>query len=516
MEKLFDKYSIIEKNGLFLFESIARNVVRTKNFKEYLKKAKVNYEINDGYVSEDTMIKIINRSKSSICNKFMKEYNKIKLLENANVNDDIDSLYNVDMTSGLFIFMGIPIDVLLDSDNNPWFIAAEIAKITGYSNTYKAVPHISTKNKIYKSNFNSAFDNNEAENNKNFTVQRCILDKLLNNTMLINESGLYELVLKSRKKEAKKFQEWLTSKVLPSIRSKKNYIDEKEQKGNFQIFFNLDDYVGKCCVYLLQIERNMYKYGDTYDIKSRLSNHKYSFDNYKCIKIFEFSSYHRMKEMAQRIKSHMKANGFHHKDKTTKKEELFKTTNKYTISNAIKDINNIYKDCKERDFEIDEKGTEAEKICDVNLPMQNNNVTSPYNIANAKMKYIETVNSLVQIGNEKLIELFLLGVNKFDGTVSLKTDEYNNKMKSNSSVELVNEGMVNLNDSIESIDNNENNKIKNTVIENVKPISKNNTKSKKSKKNKKVVKYDLAKQKKCLDCDEIICNSSTRCVSCCN
>lgn len=38
------------------------------------------------------------------------------------------------------------------------------------------------------------------------------------NVSIINESGLYSLVLRSRKPEAKKFKKWVTSEVLPSIR----------------------------------------------------------------------------------------------------------------------------------------------------------------------------------------------------------------------------------------------------------------------------------------------------------
>ena len=44
----------------------------------------------------------------------------------------------------------------------------------------------------------------------------------------VNESGLYSLVLSSRKPEAKKFKKWVTSEVLPSIRKNGGYIIEKE------------------------------------------------------------------------------------------------------------------------------------------------------------------------------------------------------------------------------------------------------------------------------------------------
>ena len=46
------------------------------------------------------------------------------------------------------------------------------------------------------------------------------------NTTLINEDGLYDVILDSRKPEAKKFRKWITSEVLPSIRKTGKY--EKE------------------------------------------------------------------------------------------------------------------------------------------------------------------------------------------------------------------------------------------------------------------------------------------------
>jgi prophage antirepressor-like protein len=44
---------------------------------------------------------------------------------------------------------------------------------------------------------------------------------------IINESGLYSLILTSRKPEAKKFKKWVTSEVLPSIRKTGSYVAPK-------------------------------------------------------------------------------------------------------------------------------------------------------------------------------------------------------------------------------------------------------------------------------------------------
>lgn len=49
-------------------------------------------------------------------------------------------------------------------------------------------------------------------------------------TIIINESGLYSLILSSKMPNAKKFKRWVTSEVLPSIRKTGGYVDEKCRK----------------------------------------------------------------------------------------------------------------------------------------------------------------------------------------------------------------------------------------------------------------------------------------------
>lgn len=85
----------------------------------------------------------------------------------------------------------------LNVDGVPYFVGKDVAVILGYSNPQKAIrDHI---------------DNEDVTVNESFTV---------NGTMgaLINESGLYSLILSSKLPKAKAFKRWVTSEVLPSIR----------------------------------------------------------------------------------------------------------------------------------------------------------------------------------------------------------------------------------------------------------------------------------------------------------
>lgn len=82
-------------------------------------------------------------------------------------------------------------------DGEPFFVGKDVAVILGYSNPQKALrDHVDEEDKTV---------------NNSFTV---------NGTkgILINESGLYSLILSSKLPNAKKFKRWVTSEVLPSIR----------------------------------------------------------------------------------------------------------------------------------------------------------------------------------------------------------------------------------------------------------------------------------------------------------
>lgn len=79
----------------------------------------------------------------------------------------------------------------------PFFVGKDVAEILGYSNPQKALrDHVDEEDKTL---------------NDSFTV---------NGTkgVLINESGLYSLILRSQLPKAQKFKRWVTSEVLPSIR----------------------------------------------------------------------------------------------------------------------------------------------------------------------------------------------------------------------------------------------------------------------------------------------------------
>ena len=88
-------------------------------------------------------------------------------------------------------------------DDKPWFVGNDVAEILGYSQPSKT---ISTK-----------VDTED----KGTTV--LVTPGGKQNITIINESGLYSLILKSKLSTAKKFKRWVTNEVLPSIRKTGSY-----------------------------------------------------------------------------------------------------------------------------------------------------------------------------------------------------------------------------------------------------------------------------------------------------
>ncbi len=92
-----------------------------------------------------------------------------------------------------------PIRVITKEDE-PWFVVKDICDILGLTNPTKAISNL---------------DDDERSN---------LLLGRQGNTNIINESGLYALVIRSNKPNARKFRKWITSEVLPAIRRTGRYM----------------------------------------------------------------------------------------------------------------------------------------------------------------------------------------------------------------------------------------------------------------------------------------------------
>lgn len=89
----------------------------------------------------------------------------------------------------------------LERDGASWFVGKDVANILGYANPSEAIQdHVDAEDKL---------------NSK--TLLSCNLDLGQRGGWLINESGLYSLVLSSKLPDAKAFKRWVTSEILPYV-----------------------------------------------------------------------------------------------------------------------------------------------------------------------------------------------------------------------------------------------------------------------------------------------------------
>lgn len=104
---------------------------------------------------------------------------------------------------------------VIEKDSEFFFLGKEVATALGYKNTRKAIlDHVDSDDKgVTKWNTQGG----------------------VQNLTIINESGLYSLVLSSKLSAAKKFKKWVTKEVLPSIRKNGGYILNQENKSREEI-----------------------------------------------------------------------------------------------------------------------------------------------------------------------------------------------------------------------------------------------------------------------------------------
>ena len=94
---------------------------------------------------------------------------------------------------------------ILNIDNEPWFVGKDVAEALKYNEPNKAISrHIDEDDRM----------------------KYPIIDNLgrKQESWIINESGLYSLIIGSKLPNAKRFKRWVTSKVLPQIRKTGGYI----------------------------------------------------------------------------------------------------------------------------------------------------------------------------------------------------------------------------------------------------------------------------------------------------
>lgn len=102
-----------------------------------------------------------------------------------------------------FQFESKNVRVVKDEQGEPWFVAADVCEALAVGNATMALKRLDADEQALISIEGISRGNDRAN--------------------VVNESGLYSLIMGSRKPEAKRFKKWVTAEVLPSIRKTGGY-----------------------------------------------------------------------------------------------------------------------------------------------------------------------------------------------------------------------------------------------------------------------------------------------------
>jgi prophage antirepressor-like protein len=181
-------------------------------------------------------------------------------------------------------------DIVIVIDNllNIWFYGAQISKILEYKDTNAAIRlKVNTINK-------TMYENIKEYSKYKYNVQ--------DHAIFINEAGLYELTLKSKMKKAEKFQGWITSEVIPTLRKQGIYeMNEKEKEDLIKMNENINEYKQRIMILennqakpkypkggyvyaikppdLSQKDNKLYKPGKTENLSKRLNTYNTAYSD---------------------------------------------------------------------------------------------------------------------------------------------------------------------------------------------------------------------------------------------
>ena len=134
-------------------------------------------------------------------------------------------------------------------DGAPWFVGKDVANILGYSNSRKAIgDHVDDEDKV---------------------ITKCNTIRGVQNIAIINESGLYSLILSSKLPSAKRFKRWVTSEILPSIRKDAFVSAFAGFKDMIRPDWTVKDTTGWKSVYVMLFNDKSVKIGISQNVRAR-------------------------------------------------------------------------------------------------------------------------------------------------------------------------------------------------------------------------------------------------------
>ena len=386
------EFKIHKYNDKYCLNDVVTQCDMSKTPKEYYPsvKDKVLYK-SQYYIEKDNLFDLLSKAKAQKSKKLLQYLQDDKTtkdkLEIVNLDKKDNELINFVDSDKNNIFFNNKVIKYFNYQNKLYFKAKDLAEVLEYNDTTQSIrKNIDDEDKININNLlNLEYKDDESQLVQNLVINQEIggvysIDPPLNTetmggvcqtpptgtlennkskidpiklneiseiyniiknedlqTIFINESGLYSLILASKKEEAKKFKKWVTSEVLPSIRTNGTYISTNIIEYSKD---ELKKYNNKDCVYILHVKDNLYKYGKTSKLHERLHRHKYELCYTNIEKIYELKNMNDTCTLENKIEEFTKIN----KINTTynSKIEFFETNKNITIDIVIEYIDLFY------------------------------------------------------------------------------------------------------------------------------------------------------------------------------
>jgi len=505
---------IHKEDELYCLNDIAEKLINSKNVKEFVKKIDGKKLINSNYyISYDSMINLLNKSKSVTAKQYLEYLNSkkpIKVDEEDNTKEIIikeDEIIIINKhttskeelikktTNRNFVDFGTN-NILYDDkkvlffefEENVYFKGKDICDLLKYEDHKKAFNQHIDKEDIFTfsgielKTESKNEDTSEGEGGvkrhpyspKQITQLKKIklnLEKKINkvidnNTIFINESGLYSLIFSSKLPKAKEFKRWVTHDILISIRKTGSY-----NKNQNQIYYDdnkIKELNNENCVYIIRVKDSLYKFGITSNLKIRMNNHKRFLNFDEILEVFTFPNINIALDIEHKIKQYAN-NCKIRRIIENVGTELFETNNDYTIERVINEIKIMV------DEELDNNDRKENKYKFDSLLLLENTKLKQYEIELKKYEMLESIK------NYEMLE----SIRNADLQIEIeKTKQLELQLKEKTNLQNKNNKVINIKEK--------------TNLQN---------------KNNKVINI-IQKTKKCIDCNTLISNLSTRCNKC--
>lgn len=167
----------------------------------------------------------------------------------------------IDIYDGIFKYNNTKIMLLIDKQNSIYFFGKYVCEILEYKNPYDALSrHVDTDDVFRYKHIKKKLIYPPKEKIDYLSDTYKLQDEVI----FVNESGLYSLILNSKKKVAKKFKKWITSDVIPRIREHGFYkLNSLEKDNTVKLrteIAKLKDNVEKKNIIIDKLKNNQTKY----------------------------------------------------------------------------------------------------------------------------------------------------------------------------------------------------------------------------------------------------------------